>query len=154
MNMHQTDFPIRWITTSCYVATWRRAALEAPSTLYRLALPHNFSPRFVEANPRIIEQGEERLGNCPPDFFHGLVGLIDAFQRLDVTERLERIACPTLVMVGDHDALKPPRYSRLIADRIPDSRLLEIPGSGHAVILERPDENSDGSVREDDLVSD
>ena len=41
-------------------------------------------------------------------------------------------------MVGEDDRLKPPRYSRLIAEQIPDSELLVIPGAGHAVIFERP----------------
>ncbi len=42
--------------------------------------------------------------------------------------------------MGEQDALKPPEYSRLIAERIPDSELLSIPGAGHAVIIEKPAE--------------
>ena len=122
------------------VGAWGKAALEAPERLYRVALPHNFSPRFVAANPEVIEQGEERLRACPPEFFPAFARLVDAFRRLDVTAGLERIACPTLVVVGEDDALKPPRHSRLIAERIPDSELLLVPGAGHAVILEKPHE--------------
>ena len=120
------------------VASWRDAALADPKTVYRVSLPFNFSPWFVDTNPEIIEQGEERLAACPPEFFRALARLIDAFRELDITADLERIECPTLVMVGEGDRLKPPRYSRLIAKRIPDSELLVIPGAGHAVIFERP----------------
>ena len=42
--------------------------------------------------------------------------------------------------MGELDILKPPRYSRLIAERIPGAELLVIPGGGHAVILEKPEE--------------
>ena len=122
------------------VSAWGEAALQAPETLYRVALPHNFSPEFIAANPQIVEQGGERLAACPPQFFAAFARLVDAFRDLDVTADLDRISCPTLVLVGEKDALKPPRYSRLIAERIPDSELLLVPGAGHAVILERPEE--------------
>ena len=36
-----------------------------PRTVYRVSLPFNFSPWFVDANPQVIEQGEERLAACP-----------------------------------------------------------------------------------------
>ena len=122
------------------VSRWAEAALAAPETLYRVALPHNFSPRFVDANPDLVRQGEERLAACPPEFFPAFARLVEAFRQLDITDQIHRIRCPTLVLVGEEDALKPPRYSRLIADRIPGSELRLIPGGGHAVVLERPQE--------------
>ena len=125
------------------VALWAETALEAPERLYRVSLPANFSPAFVEANPELLAQGEERLAACPPDFFPAFARLVDAFRRIDVTAELERIQCPTLILVGELDVLKPPRYSRLIAERIPGAELLVIPGGGHAVILEKPDEVND-----------
>ncbi|MFQ5349736.1 MAG: alpha/beta fold hydrolase [Thermoanaerobaculia bacterium] len=122
------------------VASWAKAALEAPETLYRVALPYNYSPAFVEANSQVIEQGEARVAACPPEFFPAFTHLVDAFRRLDITAELDRITCPTLVLVGERDALKPPQYSRLIAERIAHSELLVVPGGGHAVILEKPQE--------------
>ncbi len=43
-------------------------------------------------------------------------------------------------MVGEQDALKSPSYSQILADCIPESELVVIPGAGHAVILEKPSE--------------
>ncbi|MGB5659734.1 MAG: alpha/beta fold hydrolase [Thermoanaerobaculia bacterium] len=122
------------------VSQWRQAALEAPETLYRIMLPTTFSTGFVESKPKVIRLGEERLRNCPPDFFRAFAQLVDAFRHLDITGRLDRIRCPTLVMVGEQDALKLPSYSRVVADCIPDSELVVIPEAGHAVILEKPSE--------------
>jgi 3-oxoadipate enol-lactonase len=122
------------------VAIWAETALEAPGKLYRTSLPSNFSPGFIAANPQLVEQGEERLRACPPEFFPAFARLVDAFRKAGFTAELERIQCPTLVLVGEKDALKPPEYSRLIAERIPDSELLLIAGAGHAVILEKPRE--------------
>ena len=122
------------------VAEWGRMALEAPRELYRFAVPSNFSPGFVAAHREVIEQGERRLAACPPDFFTGFAGLITAFRGLDMTADLARIECPTLVVVGEKDLLKPPRYSHLIAQRISGSEMFVVPGAGHAVIIERPGE--------------
>ncbi len=122
------------------VTNWAETALAAPETLYRVALPHNFSPRFVEANPAVTRQGEERLAACPPEFFPSFARLVDAFRDLDITAELHRITCPTLVLVGENDALKPPEHSRRIAERIPGAEFLLVPEAGHAVILEQPEE--------------
>ena len=122
------------------VARWAETALAAPEDLYRTALPHNFSAAFIDANPELIAQGERRLAACPADFFPAFARLVDAFRELDVTAELHRIRCPTLVLAGEEDALKPPAYSRLIAERIPRSELRVIPAAGHAVVIERPDE--------------
>ena len=122
------------------VTTWGDTALREPENLYGISLPSNFSPQFLATHPEIREQGEQRLRSCPPEFFTGFSRLIDAFRQLDITADLHRIGCPTLVLVGDEDALKPPRYSRMIAETIPNSELQIIPGAGHAVILEKPAE--------------
>lgn len=124
--------------TDAIVLEWRRAALEAPETLYRTMLPTTFSPGFIAANPRLIEQGEERLRSCDTRFFQAFAGLIDAFRKVNLTPHLGAIRCPTRVIAAENDRLKPPRYSRIIADGIPDSELMVVPGAGHAVVLEQP----------------
>jgi 3-oxoadipate enol-lactonase len=122
------------------VASWAETALERPGDLYRISAPQNFSQEFIESNPQVIEQGEARIQACPPDFFSGLARLVDTFRRLDVTAELHRITCPTLILVGGADAVKSPQYSQLMAEKIPNSEFLIIPGGGHAVIVERPSE--------------
>ncbi|MHB8451640.1 MAG: alpha/beta fold hydrolase [Mycobacteriales bacterium] len=47
---------------------------------------------------------------------------------------------PTLVMAGDRDHTAPLVNSRIIACAAPHARLHVIPGGGHTVLLERPDE--------------
>jgi pimeloyl-ACP methyl ester carboxylesterase len=47
---------------------------------------------------------------------------------------------PTLILVGGRDVLTPPSHSRVIADALPDARFVEVPGSGHMVMMEAPDE--------------
>jgi pimeloyl-ACP methyl ester carboxylesterase len=59
--------------------------------------------------------------------------------RPDSRPGLAAIACPTLVLVGDGDALTPPALAREIAAGIRGSRLVVIPECGHLSTIERPE---------------
>jgi pimeloyl-ACP methyl ester carboxylesterase len=50
---------------------------------------------------------------------------------------------PTLILVGARDVLTPPSHSRIIADALPDARFVEVPESGHMVMMEAPDAVTD-----------
>ncbi len=70
----------------------------------------------------------------------------DAFQRQqhaimtrpDARPNLAGIRCPTLVLVGDADAITPPDRASEIAAGIPGSRLVIVPDCGHLSTLEQP----------------
>jgi 3-oxoadipate enol-lactonase len=125
--------------TEGIVRDWRRAALEAPESLYRTMLPATFSPEFIAANPRLLEQGEERLLSCDAEFFRAFADLVEAFCKVGITHSLDRIRCPSLIIAGENDRLKPPHYSQTIAEGISNSVFTVAPGAGHAVILEQPE---------------
>ena len=55
---------------------------------------------------------------------------------------LGRIRAPALVVAAELDAFCPPRAGAMIAAGIPGARLVVVPGAGHQVELERPDELS------------
>ena len=59
--------------------------------------------------------------------------------RIDSRPHLAAIRIPTLVLVGDKDALTPPDRSEEMAAAIPDARLVVIPECGHASTLEQPE---------------
>ena len=58
--------------------------------------------------------------------------------RPDARDRLREIAIPTLVVVGEEDALTPPADSEEMAEAIPGARLVRIAGAGHLSPMERP----------------
>jgi proline iminopeptidase len=58
--------------------------------------------------------------------------------RYDLKPKLRSITCPTLVTVGRHDWRTPVEASQVIADLIPDSRLVVFENSGHSPQLEEP----------------
>src|SRR5215510_4124051 len=59
--------------------------------------------------------------------------------RPDCRALLKSIRCPTLVLVGDGDALTPPVLSEEIAAGIAGAHLVRVPECGHLSTLERPE---------------
>jgi len=57
--------------------------------------------------------------------------------RPDLRPRLPVLRCPTLVAVGEADALTPPECAQEIAAAIPGARLHTIAGAGHMLTLEQ-----------------
>ena len=58
--------------------------------------------------------------------------------RADFRPLLPRIACPTLVVVGESDLLTPPEHAREMAALIPGARLELLPQCGHMLTWEQP----------------
>jgi len=60
------------------------------------------------------------------------VALSRANAAMDVRGLLASIRVPTLVLNREHDAVAPGETGRYLAERIPGSRFIELPGSAHA----------------------
>lgn len=58
--------------------------------------------------------------------------------RPDRTAMLGTITVPTLVVVGEHDALTPPADARAMAAAVAGAHLAVVPGCGHMVPMEDP----------------
>lgn len=58
--------------------------------------------------------------------------------RPDASDLLPQIHCPTLALAGAEDTLTPPADARLMAERIPNARLVIIPQAGHLANMEQP----------------
>lgn len=120
------------------VESWARAALADPSLFYRATIPWNYSARYIQANREALDKREAAIRGLPADYFKAFAELCEAFLRIDLTKDLGQIRAPALVIVAEKDILKPEKFSRIMADGLPDARLARIPGSGHAVAVEDP----------------
>jgi len=76
------------------------------------------------------------LGNPPEGIAAAERGMA---LRPDSRDILARFAGPLLVMVGSEDTLTPPPKARAIADLVPSSDLVELPGAGHLSNVEQPE---------------
>jgi len=66
-----------------------------------------------------------------------------ALARFDVSQRLGEIQTPTLVITSERDTTIPPEVQAELAQGIPAAEHVVIPGAGHAVIIDSPQEFND-----------
>src|SRR3954469_18328335 len=104
------------------VAEMMGPKLVAPST-------YKTQPQVVTAVRRIVER------TSPAAIAAAQRGMA---ARPDMTAFLPEITVPTLVVVGDEDAISPPAEMKSIADAIPNSKFVVIPNSGHMSTMENP----------------
>lgn len=67
----------------------------------------------------------------------GYAGQIQAVLSHDVAGRLSEIAIPTLVLHGELDRVISPGNGRLLAEHIPNARLILYPEAGHLFFIEQ-----------------
>jgi 3-oxoadipate enol-lactonase len=119
-----------------FIDSWAQAARAHDSQrLYNVSYMLNFSDAYIAANRSALEGAAARYALLD---MQAVLELLDCFNCFDLTNDLGRITAPTLVLVGEDDVLKPRRYSERIARAIPGADLLVVPGSGHAICLEKP----------------
>jgi pimeloyl-ACP methyl ester carboxylesterase len=101
-------------------------------------------PRLREATLNVVLRHPDELpaalaaeqlrGAGKPGFLGGLEAVFD----YQIRERLGEIACPTLIVWGDHDRLITVRDADLFAELIPNARKVVFEDTGHMSMIERP----------------
>lgn len=110
------------------------AKVEASGTgiLAETMIPKLFAPRSAA---RVDLQHEVILRTPPQGAAAALRGMA---ARADARPWLAEIQLPTLVVVGEHDAISPVDEMRTIAEGISGAELVVVPGVGHMAPLEDP----------------
>ena len=111
-------------------------------------LTHAFSRAYLDGpaggEQALAEMQEVTARNVGTEVF------IDACQAMidtDITDRLNEVTVPTLVMVGSEDVLTPVDAgpggagARHVAENLPDARLVVFEGSGHGHYIEQQEES-------------
>ena len=52
----------------------------------------------------------------------------------------EQVACPALLILGRRDVMTPPRATRDLVKALREAQVVEVAGSGHALMAEKPDD--------------
>ncbi|HEX2085779.1 MAG TPA: alpha/beta fold hydrolase [Solirubrobacteraceae bacterium] len=147
---------VRTLVIGCSYAGGEGSALTPPDTFQRLADAWSSGDREralrvgweinvsapYAARPGAYERWREMaltLRVSP-----AIIGLqLQAISRHDVSARLGEIAAPTLVVHGTEDQMLPAANSRVIAERIPGARLVELAGVGHLFWWEQPERSAE-----------
>ncbi|MBI1775243.1 MAG: alpha/beta hydrolase [Proteobacteria bacterium] len=88
---------------------------------------------LTEATRRLIERG---LGM-------GLAADLEACRDWQPGDAAAQIRCPTLVIAGSEDRMTPAKEGRAVASLIAGSEFQMLPGAGHMMMLEQPDQTVD-----------
>jgi pimeloyl-ACP methyl ester carboxylesterase len=113
------------------------AEREGQTPIAQRLLPLLLSDDTLQGRPSVVERVQGMITRCSVP---GIAGDLRALaSRPDSTLTLERITCPTLLLVGEEDAITPPSDSEMMADLLPDVRLSIIPSAGHLPNMENPD---------------
>ena len=57
-----------------------------------------------------------------------------------------KVTCPALLVLGKRDIMTPPRAAKELTTALKDKRVVEIAGTGHALMAEKPDEVLDALI--------
>ncbi|MFH2109689.1 MAG: alpha/beta hydrolase [Candidatus Bathyarchaeota archaeon] len=93
---------------------------------------------YVEENLEKLILDETYSDHPTPDY--ALMRQSQAIAGFDSYDQLPSIKAPALVVTGVDDVLVPPRNSEILAERIPDVRLVKVPGAGHGVLKQKTEE--------------
>lgn len=112
------------------------AASQGSSAIADLQLPRLISDYTRLHHPEVERRVRQLIDAATPQGIAAASRGMAA--RADSTELLAQIHHPTLVIVGEEDALTPPQVAHEYAAQIPGARLLTIPHAGHLSNLEQP----------------
>ena len=115
------------------VAAVRAGGMDA---MVQPTLKRWFKDSFREKQPALMARVADWIRTTPAE---GYIGTSAAIPTIDVTERLGEITVPCLALVGADDIAMPPAFSKVLAERLPDCRMVEIPDAGHLSNLEQPE---------------
>lgn len=114
----------------------RLAESQGPGAIADLQLPRLLSDYTRQHHPEVEARVRQLIDTATPQGIAAASRGMAA--RADATDLLAHISCPTLVIVGEEDALTPPSTARNYAAQIPGAQLVVIPHAGHLSNLEQP----------------
>jgi pimeloyl-ACP methyl ester carboxylesterase len=59
--------------------------------------------------------------------------------KFDIMDRVHEIKLPALIICGELDVMTPVKYANYLGARMPNSKVVIVPGAGHFVLAEKPD---------------
>ncbi len=119
---------------------WTSNAHLPPEEFVRRTMHFAFSEGWVEAHPDFVEELIAARADhpTPPECWRAQFVATGPF--LVAGASVEEISAPVLVVHGDADRVVPLPNGLLLARRIPGAELAVVPGCGHVVPHERPEE--------------
>jgi 3-oxoadipate enol-lactonase len=101
-------------------------------------MPKMLAKDAADQRPQTAQLLRRIMEACPPKTIeHALAAMRD---RPDRSGELAAIKVPTLVVVGESDAITPPAVAESMVSKVPGARLVVIRGAGHMSPMEQPEQ--------------
>jgi len=86
-----------------------------------------------------MHQGAQRvLERTAPGVLHSDLNACNAYQ--NALAAAVQVKVPTTVILGERDMMTPAKAGKTLAAAIPNARTIVLPGAGHMMMVEQPDE--------------
>lgn len=96
-----------------------------------------FAPQTITAKPDVVETIRTIISHTPPLSIAGT--LLALAGRTDTTASLASLSIPTMILVGEHDAITPPSSARMLHQNIRGSEMHVVPHAAHMSNMENPE---------------
>jgi pimeloyl-ACP methyl ester carboxylesterase len=132
--------------TTPYIAevgeAWKEAAKSYDGEkFFALAIPYAYSYSFYNKSLLWLKERQKMFKKIlTREWFDGFIRLASTNEDFSVIGRLSKIECPVLLVGSDKDTITPLEEMELIQKEIPHAEFLVIKDSGHASIIEKPEE--------------
>lgn len=101
-------------------------------------LPSIYGNTYLHVNKQILDERAKIIPSLGDAYLEGQITLYDTFlNEVNFTHRLHEIICPCLIICGEDDLLKRPKFSRILYENIKDSEFILLPDCGHVAIFEK-----------------
>jgi pimeloyl-ACP methyl ester carboxylesterase len=104
-----------------------------PAVGVRQSIERWFTPGFIQASPSLVEREAAIVSVTAPVPY---AAAYEVLATTDLIDEVHAIACPTLIVTGEHDVGSTPRMSREIHARMPGSELVVVDGLQHYLHVE------------------
>lgn len=112
------------------------ARQHTPREVVEKMIPNLLGQTTRDSKPEVVAE-VVRIGAMQQR--DGIINTLQALRdRPDARPNLAQINVPTLVLIGEEDAITPRGAVQFLADNIPDARLEVVPQAGHLSNLEAP----------------
>ena len=115
----------------------RRGAGLLADTMLGTLLAQSAEARGRARRPAIEELLRQTIARQPVATIQAALAAMG--ERPDMTETMQSLPIPTLLVVGEEDTFTPPAIMQRMESILPDARLLIVPQAGHLVPLEVPE---------------
>lgn len=108
---------------------------------FKITMPYIYSAKFYYENSAWLKEREKVLSTAlTKEWYEGFRRALRSASSLNITNELENIKIPVLIIGSDLDIMTPLRNQEEMYKRIPGCRMVIIKDAGHASMYERPHE--------------